>query len=386
VSGIFLRQGDELIEMTEQPYALEDHLQELLALHPNLLAGGQINRESPRRWLLVGREVGLPSEEDGSARWSVDHLFLDQDGVPTLVEVKRSSDTRIRREVVGQILDYAAHAVTTWQTETIWTVFEHTCQVKGEAPEDVLAAFLGPDAEAEDFWERVHTNLQGAKLRLLLVADVIPSELQRVIEYLNEQMTTTEVLGVEIRQFTGGGQQGLAPRVLGQTAVAQGTKGRAGRGSRRWDKASILLELEGKTGPEAAAVARRIFQWAEDRELRIAYGRGIVDGSFQPGLDDETGYLFPFVVYTSGAVEIQFQWMARFPQEPFGKEEKRRELQGRLNQIDGVTVPEDRLEKRPSFPLQVLEAPGALDRFLEIVEWAFGEARAARREGFARPV
>ena len=28
---------------------------------------------------------------------------------PTLVEVKRSSDTRIRREVVGQMLDYAAN-------------------------------------------------------------------------------------------------------------------------------------------------------------------------------------------------------------------------------------------------------------------------------------
>ena len=31
--------------------------------------------------------------------------------MPTLVEVKRSSDTRIRREVVGQMLHYAANAV-----------------------------------------------------------------------------------------------------------------------------------------------------------------------------------------------------------------------------------------------------------------------------------
>jgi hypothetical protein len=31
---------------------------------------------------------------------------LDQDAVPTLVEVKRSSDTRIRREVMGQMSDY----------------------------------------------------------------------------------------------------------------------------------------------------------------------------------------------------------------------------------------------------------------------------------------
>ena len=43
---------------------------------------------------------GIPGNEDGAGRWSVDHLFLDQDAIPTLVEVKRSTDTRIRREVV----------------------------------------------------------------------------------------------------------------------------------------------------------------------------------------------------------------------------------------------------------------------------------------------
>jgi hypothetical protein len=36
---------------------------------------------------------------------------LDQDAIPAIVEVKRSTDTRIRREVVGQMLDYAANSV-----------------------------------------------------------------------------------------------------------------------------------------------------------------------------------------------------------------------------------------------------------------------------------
>ena len=49
--------------------------------------------------------------EQGSDRWSFDHLFLDQDNVPTLVEVERSSDTRVRRDIRGQLLDYAAKAL-----------------------------------------------------------------------------------------------------------------------------------------------------------------------------------------------------------------------------------------------------------------------------------
>ena len=82
----------------------------------------------PRRWLLVRREMGVPDEELGSDRWSLDHLFLDQDAMPTLVEVKRSSDTRIRREVVGKMLDYAANAVAHWSIDQIIAEFRtSTC-------------------------------------------------------------------------------------------------------------------------------------------------------------------------------------------------------------------------------------------------------------------
>ena len=63
--GIFLiRENDELIEMTEQPYDSEDLLQGLLAKYPNVLAGDQININSPRRWLLISREISIPDSED----------------------------------------------------------------------------------------------------------------------------------------------------------------------------------------------------------------------------------------------------------------------------------------------------------------------------------
>src|SRR6516164_9589575 len=128
-SGIFLIQsGGDLVEMKEQPYDTEALLQELLAKYPNLLAGDQMDTASPRRWLLVSREMGVPSEEEGGDRWSLDHLFLDQDAIPTLIEVKRSRDTRIRREVIGQMLDYAANAVVYWSVEAIQARHMESCQ------------------------------------------------------------------------------------------------------------------------------------------------------------------------------------------------------------------------------------------------------------------
>jgi hypothetical protein len=152
--GIFLIQaGGELVEMKEQPYDTEDVLQELLARYPNLLAGDQMDGAAPRRWLLISREIGVPSEEEGGDRWWLDHLFLDQDAIPTLVEVKRSGDTRIRREVVGQMLDYAANAVVYWPVETIRAKFEQGCQQREANPEKELTAFLDEGVGAEQFWQ-----------------------------------------------------------------------------------------------------------------------------------------------------------------------------------------------------------------------------------------
>lgn len=117
--SIFLLRDRVITAMKEQPYDSEDLLQELIANYPDLLAGDQIGDISPRRWLFVSREAPIPSEEGGAGRWAIDNLFLDQDAVPTIIEVKRGNDTRIRREVVGQMLDYAANAVVYWPVEAI---------------------------------------------------------------------------------------------------------------------------------------------------------------------------------------------------------------------------------------------------------------------------
>ncbi|MFO0729385.1 MAG: hypothetical protein U0361_00055, partial [Nitrospiraceae bacterium] len=124
---IYLMQDDGggLLEMREAAYDSEAVLQSLLAKYPNLLAGEQMDSAAPRKWLLVSQEMAVPSAEDGSGRGYLDHLFLDQDAIPTLIEVKRSTDTRIRREVVGQMMDYAANAVVYWRVDVLQESFKN---------------------------------------------------------------------------------------------------------------------------------------------------------------------------------------------------------------------------------------------------------------------
>ena len=197
--SIFLiNHSGELTELREQPYDTEALLQRLLADYPGVLSGDSSNEDDARRWLLIRREIDVPDVLDGGGRWSVDHLFLDQDAVPTLVEVKRSSDTRIRREVVGQMLDYAANAVVYWPVDKIRRSFEERCSLKGLDAEAEVAQLLGEpvaddsaeetSVDVEAFWLRAKTNLQAGRVRLVFVADVIPPELRRVVEFLNQQM------------------------------------------------------------------------------------------------------------------------------------------------------------------------------------------------------
>ncbi|QDU36857.1 hypothetical protein Mal4_11570 [Maioricimonas rarisocia] len=358
--------------MDESPYDSELLLQELLAHHPDLLAGEQMNGDAPRRWLLVTREMAVPDSEQGSGKWSLDHLFIDQDAVPTLVEVKRSSDLRIRREVVGQMLDYAANAVAYWPIEQIRTRFELRCEAEGAEPDEMLEEFLGESDDPESFWKRVKTNLQAGRVRLVFLADVIPSELRRVVEFLNGQMDPAEVLAIEVKQFVGSGMKTIVPRLLGQTETARQKKASSTQPSRQWDATSFLERLRERRGDDPVDVARKCLEWAHERELYIWWGRGAVDGAFIPSLRDEHGKSILFGVWTYGRLELQFQHMNR---RPFRDIARRRELADRLQQIPGIDIPDDRLTKRPTFDLAVLQEPDALQTFFNAFDWMLAESR-----------
>lgn len=371
--GIFvLKDDDELVEMQEREYDSEALLQGLIARYPNLLAGEQMNSGAPRRWLLIAREMRLAGDESGSLRWSVDHLFLDQDAIPTVVEVKTSSDTRIRREVVGQMLDYAANAVVYWPVEQLRAALERTSLAANRDPGEVVAAFLQEeiDANIEGFWQRVKTNLQAGRIRMVFVADVIPPELRRIVEFLNGQMDPAEVLAVEVKQYAGKGLRTLVPRVIGQTAAADGNKGAGGGQGRQWDERQFMEDLRTRRGSSEMEVARSILEWAKARGLRVWWGKGQQHGSFFPMLDHGGRSYSSISVWTSGGIEMQFQHMNAGS---FSAMEKRAELREWLIAIPGIELPEDALRRRPSFPLTPLVDADARRRFLDVLDWVVEE-------------
>ena len=273
---IFLHRENEgsLRVMHEKEWLQEKDLQKFLARYPDLIPGEQIDSENPRRWFLVSREMGVPREEGQRGWWSLDHLFLDQDGIPTFIECKRASDNRARREVVAQMLDYAANAIRFWNSDRIRQAASETLSSRDESLDEALGEFLDLDiieeSEIEAFWEKVQVNLEEKRIRLMFVINRVPTELKRIVEFLNEEMEHTEVLAVEIKRFkqSKDDRSVLVPRVLGLTEKAKEKK----KSSASTQSPTSRPEFLNKCDSISQKFFRRVFDRAEESGYKIRWG------------------------------------------------------------------------------------------------------------------
>jgi hypothetical protein len=169
----------------------------------------------------------------------------------------------------------------------------------------------------------------------------------------------------------------LVPRVLGQTAEArqQKTAGRP-RASRRWDEESLIGKVERQAGPDAADVARRIIDWSRGTFSRLEWGRGSKFGGFSPALDHTGRSYWPFYLWTTGKIRIEFQWMKGMP--PFDRVERRVEFMERLNAIPGVELASSSIDGKPAIPLTVLSDDASLEALFETLKWFLAEATSTQ--------
>lgn len=365
-AGVFVLQGDQsIVPMQPAQFASEDAFQDLIARFPMLLVGDQVDPEDPRRWILVKREQSVGLDDASGGRWSIDHVFLDQDGIPTLVEIKRQTDTRIRREVVGQMLDYAANCGTFWTPGSLRSSFEQTCATAQRQSEDVLRELLGADGDLDAFWPAVDKNLADGRIRLLFVADVIPIELRRIVEFLNRQMNPAEVLAIELRQFEGQGLRTIVPTVLGRTET-DGSKRPHVLPAPVWTEERLFARFKERF-PAEVDTARSIFDVMRECGDGMVFGTGRVEGSAYPLFRPLGVRINPVYLSTEGKLWFQFDSLKSKPL--FGDMDRRRELMNRFA-IEGAGFVEADLVGWKAIPLSTIAADaGAIETIRAAFVW-----------------
>ena len=266
---IFFLSKDEVEAMPVRPMreglfgtTLEDAFQKLLERYPEIIPGKQIrpSTDDPPRFILLRREAPISS-------WSLDHLLVDQFGVLTLVECKLLENPESRREVVGQIIEYAANASVAWGGGQLRD-FAHNYWSSLEMDfEDVCQSVLNLNIEIDEFWDLVEKNLESGKVRLIIAGDEIRPQVRRMIEYLNSEMGNVEVLGLELKCYgSDDNQLVLVPNIIGQSVASIDRRDSASR-SRQWTPQDLRQAFQEMEDGNTADAYMEILDWAEQADL-----------------------------------------------------------------------------------------------------------------------
>lgn len=263
---VFHFNGDKLIPM---PYrslregllgkTLEDALQTFFENYPQIIPGKQIDPSSddPPRFVLLRREVPIGD-------WSLDHLFVDQRGILTLVESKLFQNPQSRREVIGQIIEYAANATEFWAGGSARQKATEFWSKHDKDLDQVLQGEFGGELDIEGFWKNVEENLRNGRIRLIIATDELRPEVRRMIEYLNKEMQNAEVLGLELKCY---GEESaslvLVPRLVGQTQAAIDKK--SGRNV-KWTVDKLKIAYKELSDKELGRKLRKILDWSVNKK------------------------------------------------------------------------------------------------------------------------
>lgn len=197
--------------------------------------------------------------------------------------------------------------------------------------------------------------------------------MRRIVEFLNGQMTTAEILAVEIKQFGNETLKTLVPRVYGQTEQAAGVKAPgASRTARQWDEASMLADADTRVAEEQREFTRQLLAWPTRQGLELKWGTGASYGSFTPIYRTKAGAAMSlFSVYGSGHLEIPF---VRWALPPFNEAAGRTECLARLN-ATGLALPATAIDKRPNVAFSQIGSRENVDRILDVFGWMLSELR-----------
>lgn len=193
-------------------------LRNLIAAHPDILPVHDLD-PSYGRLITITRELSIPGVG------FVDVLLMDEHGRLVVVECKLWRNPQARREVVGQILDYARE-LSRFAYEDLQRQVSIATRRQGNVLFSLAQEAGGTLGEAE-FVDRVTRDLAAGRFLLLVVGDGIAEGTRRIGEYLRDQPGLAFSFGLieiaEYRHQDGQGQEHviMQPRVLAQTAIIE---------------------------------------------------------------------------------------------------------------------------------------------------------------------
>jgi hypothetical protein len=355
-------------------WGLEAELRDILAANPTILPG------------VADRAAAAVSELGVVGIGYVDVVVVEPDGSITVCEAKLRRNPEIRREVLGQILAYAAGLATMTYADldASWTLRAHRS----------LSGSVMPDADAADveaFERAVGARLAAGRMRLVIAVDELTDELRSTVSFLARHTTNDlDLVALELAFASHGEVEVLVPRVWG-TELTTARRTRSADPQRRSKKRSLDTVADVAAAVEAhnpggGRIVESIVTRLAPRLSYLYFGSPDSSDCVVTATDPVKTHPFLVRVDQPG-IRLAFQWLRTLG------DDRVEQLLVRLEQSRPLApavagVREAAYMKRPLIPFSALADPQVLDLLIQAVHEALepdGGAASTASGGRASP-
>ena len=182
---LYVQTDTTLTTLKELNFNNELDLQILLEKYPELIPSDEIIGNPS--FFLIQRELPVSTGY-------IDHLFIDQMMVPTIVETK-VNNPEIRRKIIGQGYEYLTSLSFELSGKQIINYAKKYWKEKYN--DEVLKRLDIKELNEKD----IAKNLKKPRLRLIFAADFIPRELRKFVEFINNISRGIDVYALQIEQY-----------------------------------------------------------------------------------------------------------------------------------------------------------------------------------------
>lgn len=266
----------------------ESWLQDFIFQHPQTLPVGEIEPVFASL-IPVCRELRTDAGP-------LDNLFINAEGLLTLVECKLWKNIGARREVVGQILDYAKE-LSRWNYEDLEEAIAKSANYSGKSLYELVAE-RNEELDEGEFIDNVSRNLRRGRFLLLIVGEGIRESIELIADFLqkhthlNFSFALVEMAIFKMPEGVGSGFL-VHPRVISRTVEIEravvriedgriiaeaptpaiGTAKNNSSASRRSISEQAFYEkVETEIGPESVAALQGLVDKARSMDLNIELG------------------------------------------------------------------------------------------------------------------
>jgi hypothetical protein len=324
---------------------------------------GDLQRLLRQQVQIVSPDTLVIAEEFGDwedSRRRIDLLGLDRNANLVVIELKRTDDGG---HMELQALRYAA-MISTMTFDKVVEAYANYLEKlgrEGDARSLVLDFLEWDEPNDEEFAQRV---------RIILVSGEFSREITGTVMWLNDY--DLDIRCIRLKPYNLDGRtlmdvQQIVPLPEATSYQVQlrekEQKKREGR-SRKWDESSFMAEMERSAGPKFVALAKELLRWAEEFSQIVWSGtHGIFTATI---MKDDDKYLL-FRVRTEGRFGFRLRLLCLKP--AFSDHKVQIEMLRKLNEIPGLNLTEHSLGGKPSFNLELLFDPVALQKFKAGVDW-----------------